>query len=542
LALHRKVKQERRTFLVHETGDFQTPAGLVTEVLENLRRKGLLRPRILEPTCGKGNFIAGLLQLASPPHEIQALELQPEYCEIARKIPAGHSTTHICVQQANLFDVPLQRHITWKTNAPLLVVGNPPWVTNAALGSLSSKNLPQKVNLKKLRGLEARTGSSNFDIAEYIWIKLIMELETERPTIALLCKTSVARHVLKYCYDQSLPITRASLTSIDAKTWFNVAVDACLFCIKVGERPANYQAMVYDHLQAEEPTYTIGVKKGFLIANTQSYTEFEHIDGDFPLIWRQGIKHDAASIMELTRTERGTLLNKMGETVVVEEEYVYPLLKGTDVAKNIPPHRFVIVTQRQLGDATTTLQKTAPQLWCYLVRHAQSLDNRKSSIYTNQPRFAMFGVGPYAFAPYKIAISGLHKNPVFRAIGPVEQKPVMLDDTCYFLPMQNPLQTALLTSLLNDEICRGFLISIAFIDAKRPITKKLLQRINLEALIERIDTDQIFQRTSAILQHMEYADDDTQLLDAFHPAVLLDQLLLHQEQQPTAPLQTQMLI
>ena len=525
---------------MHETGDFQTPTGLVAEVLVNLRKKGLLHPRVLEPTCGKGNFIAGLLQLASPPREIQALELQSDYCRIARNIPVDTSKTHMCVQQANLFEVPLQRQIKWKTNDPLLVVGNPPWVTNAALGSLSSQNLPKKVNLKRFRGLEARTGSANFDIAEYIWIKLIMELETEKPTIALLCKTSVARNVLKYCSDQSLPITHASLTSIDAKTWFNASVDACLFCVQVGERPATYQATVYAHLQEEEPAYHIGVKKGFLIANAQNYAEFEHIDGEFPLIWRQGIKHDAASVMELTRTERGALLNKMGETVVVEEEYVYPLLKGTDVAKNTPPHRFVIVTQRKMGDATATLQETAPQLWLYLVHHARSLDNRKSSIYANQPRFAMFGIGPYTFAPYKIAISGLHKNPIFRAIGPVEQKPVLLDDTCYFLPMQNPIQTALLTSLLNDEICRRFLITIAFIDAKRPITKKLLQRINLEALIERVERETIFQRASAILHRMDYVDDDAQLLDACNPEILLDQLLLQQEQQPAAPVQTQM--
>src|SRR5438105_329350 len=93
----------------------------------------------------------------------------------------------------------------WHPTGPLLVVGNPPWVTNAELGTLGSNNLPHKKNLKGLRGIEARTGGSNFDIAEYIWLKLIQELASEQPTIALLCKASVARNVLQFAFDTKLP-------------------------------------------------------------------------------------------------------------------------------------------------------------------------------------------------------------------------------------------------------------------------------------------------------------------------------------------------
>src|SRR5207302_7770979 len=115
--------------------------------------------------------------------------------------------TRIIIKEANIFDLNFHTDLEWSETGPLLVVGNPPWVTNSELGTLGSDNLPQKTNIKGLRGIEARTGGSNFDIAEYIWLKLIRELASERPRIALLCKTSVARNVLQFAFDTNLPIT-----------------------------------------------------------------------------------------------------------------------------------------------------------------------------------------------------------------------------------------------------------------------------------------------------------------------------------------------
>jgi len=40
----------------------------------------------------------------------------------------------------------------------------------------------------------------------------------------------------------------------------------------------------------------------------------------------------------------------------------------------------------------------------------------------------------------------------------------------------------LLVTLLNSSECIAFLAAVSFLDAKRPITKRLLQRIDLAAL------------------------------------------------------------
>ena len=48
----------------------------------------------------------------------------------------------------------------------------------------------------------------------------------------------------------------------------------------------------------------------------------------------------------------------------------------------------------------------------------------------------------------------MHKNPRFRALGPCQGQPVMLDDTCYFLPCSTAAEASILTALCNDPITR----------------------------------------------------------------------------------------
>ena len=80
----------------------------------------------------------------------------------------------------------------------------------------------------------------------------------------------------------------------------------------------------------------------------------------------------------------------------------------------------------------------------------------------------MFGVGPYTFAPFKIAISGLHKSLRFTLLTPQMGKPVLLDDTCYFIGSDNFEEASLLYELLNSDISLRFLRSSIFSDSKRP--------------------------------------------------------------------------
>src|SRR5579883_1925238 len=71
--------REWRVCMSKDLGDFQTPPALVNAVLHCLTRTGQRWTRALEPTCGQGNFIRGLLELELPPREVWGIELQHNY-------------------------------------------------------------------------------------------------------------------------------------------------------------------------------------------------------------------------------------------------------------------------------------------------------------------------------------------------------------------------------------------------------------------------------------------------------------------------------
>lgn len=437
----------------------------------------------MEPTCGTGAFLAAASRFADAKRF--GIEINPAYVEQA-------STTGADVMEGDLFSLSLRRVVP-RGDGPLLVIGNPPWVTNADLTSFGSINLPSKSNLKGLSGMDAMTGASNFDIAEYMYIKLILELVEQEPTIALLCKTQVARNVFAFCHKNRIPVRRFAVFHIDAKRHFDASVDACLFLAEVGGERSASTCEVHTDLSSTEPCRRMGFASAELVADIEKYQSTAFADAGCEFEWRQGVKHDAAAVMELRQTN-GELTNGLGETVDVEPDHVYPLLKSTAVARDrLAPDRYVIVTQTSLTFDTEDLQTTAPKLWCYLEAHAKQLDGRRSSIYRNRPRFAMFGIGPYTFAPWKVAISGLHKVPAFRLIGPVNTKPIVLDDTCYLLPFDERGDALAALVALNLPPARDLLSALTFVDSKRPITKRLLKRVALGTLVSRACDEQIIE-------------------------------------------------
>ena len=111
-----------------------------------------------------------------------------------------------------------------------------------------------------------------------------------------------------------------------------------------------------------------------------------------------------------------------------------------------------------------------------------TLGSRGSSIYRNKPPFSIFGVGPYTFAPWKIAISGFYKRLMFVRVGPVDGKPVVLDGTINFLPCTCEAEADFLAGILTSEPATEFFYSMVSWDEKRPITVELLRRLSLRKL------------------------------------------------------------
>lgn len=496
-----------------EFGDFQTPAYLAQQACRVLRARGIRPDLIVEPTCGFGNFLVAAVEEFAECRRAIGLEINPDHHRrAAERVAESAAAGRIDLILADFFD------FDWSAARNVhpgraLVVGNPPWVTVAGLSAINGSNAPRRENFQRLAGLDAKTGKSNFDIAEWIVLKLVREFARTDATIALLVKTSVARRVLAHAWKVAAPIGGPTLYRIDAKRAFNVSADACLFVIElprdgIAERTCRVTSL-------DDPAMTLGTvgwRDDTLVADPVLCDQTESfVRRNAPpaaLRWRSGVKHDCGAVLELTRV--GTrFVNGLGETVDVEPNVLFPMLKGADVAGGHTARRdrWMLVPQTRTGEDTRGLADHAPRAWKYLDRHRAGLNARKSSIYRGRHPFSIFGVGPYTFQPWKVAVCGLYKQMRFTLVPPREGKPVVFDDTVYHLSFDGADQAAAAHACLASDMAGLFFGARMFTDSKRPITATLLQQLDLtrlaEALRVRLDVPPESRRPTA----NEWQDD-----------------------------------
>jgi hypothetical protein len=466
-----------------EFGDFQTPLALAQEICELLRRQHLVPDFVLEPTCGMGAFLMSAAE-AFPHASLRGWDINQQYVEQATTqlaLAGAAPRASVCCKDFFAHDWEAELR---QLPGRLLILGNLPWVTNSAVAAINGGNLPEKKNFLGLRGMAARTGKSNFDISEWMLIRLLRALHGREAAIAMLCKTGTARKVLRYAWQNDGRIAEASLHRIDAAIHFGASVDACLLLARTG-RAGPMEADVFDSLSPAKPAGRIGLAGQDLVADIRGYRELQQFEGLCPFRWRSGVKHDCAAVMELRPIANGMVENKLGQRVELEADYLYPLLKCSDLANGrMTPQRLILVTQRTVGGDTSGIVRLAPRTWRYLQSHSRKFAARKSSIYKGRVPFALFGIGEYAFAPWKVAVSGLHRPALFQVVGPFRDKPVFLDDTCNYLPFENAASARLVAEVLNSAPCQRFLQSLIFSGSKRPITVELLQRLNLIAIAD----------------------------------------------------------
>lgn len=71
-------------------------------------------------------------------------------------------------------------------------------------------------------------------------------------------------------------------------------------------------------------------------------------------------------------------------------------------------------------------------------------------------------------------------------VGPVDGKPVVMDDTVYFLPCRSEAEADFILTLVRSRPFTGLLAAMMFRDEKRPVTAELLRRVSLELMADRL--------------------------------------------------------
>ena len=255
-----------------EFGDFQTPDELAREVLAAIHQDGFQPRSLLEPTCGRGSFIkAGLDQFPSL-QAVVGVDINSIYLNELRQ-NAGDARVRLI--EADCFAVDW-RELALSLPQPILIAGNPPWVTSSRLGVLGSGNSPIRDSGAVKSGLEALTGKSNFDVSEWLLRRWIQAMDSLDARLIMLVKSSVARRLML-----DLPSTLgATQRPIPAKQYFGADVSACVFDVHRGG------PRILRH-------------NGMLVADADLFRKHASLGAAQPGAWRSGVKHDAAKVFEL---------------------------------------------------------------------------------------------------------------------------------------------------------------------------------------------------------------------------------------------------
>jgi type I restriction-modification system DNA methylase subunit len=226
-----------------EFGDFQTPQILSDKVCKII--KGYKYETVVEPNCGLGHFLFSCIKCFPRVNQYYGFDINKQHIKLTKsKLRKDHSQIEAHIEEQDFFKKDWDVFFK-KTKKPILVIGNPPWVTNSKIGLIKGDNLPQKTNFLKHKGFDALTGKSNFDISEWMLIKLVNSLVEKEATLAMVIKSSVARKVLKHCWSNDLQINDCSIYFIDSKSEFNVSVDACVFVCNFGKKVNNKKCLVF---------------------------------------------------------------------------------------------------------------------------------------------------------------------------------------------------------------------------------------------------------------------------------------------------------
>lgn len=468
-----------------EFGDFQTPLSLAERCCEVIKTSCGSPNVVIEPTCGKGSFLLAAAR-TFPQASLLGFEVNSRHAAFARRQLASSANKDWRVRTCDFFSTDWQRERAKHNGGEVLYLGNPPWVTNSTLGAINSQNLPTKKNTSGVRGIDAMTGRSNFDISESILQTLLDLMVPDRDVMAMLIKRATARKLMQRVWASGTHFSHLSLHPIDAKEEFGASVDACLFMAKRTNKTTTKQ-VCKEAISLGKPARknALGWFDKKIVPDPVAAKSTYQLCGDSPTVWRSGVKHDLSRVMELVQ-EGKTLRDQSGTAVDVEPDRVFPLAKGADIANGRVEclSRRVLITQRSMDEDTRDIANDLPKTWRYLQKNSKAFASRKSSIYKNRDPFALFGIGDYTFAKWKVAICGLYKRLTFSVVGPVHGKPVILDDTCYFLSMKTQRQAKLVASLLDSDLAAKYFNARIFWDAKRPITASTLRSLDLKRLAD----------------------------------------------------------
>jgi DNA-binding transcriptional ArsR family regulator len=188
--------------------------------------------------------------------------------------------------------------------------------------------------------------------------------------------------------------------------------------------------------------------------------------GNNGVFWIEVIHQRPDGVLVVRNLTEGAKRSVPSVNAEIEQDLVYPLLRGTEVrrwqAKRCYAHIILAqdVEQRR-GIDLGTMQRRYPKTFAYLKRFEQELQGRAAfkRYYTRReggrtietgPFYSMFDVGDYTLSPVKVVWHRM-VAPIGAVVVQKEHgKPILPQETHAFVGLQDPIEAFYLAGLLNS--------------------------------------------------------------------------------------------
>ncbi len=390
---------------------------------------------VLDPTCGEGAFLEAFVSLAHrqgisiTPDALARLHgieiVEADKFRLLERISARYGA-RLAANNIRTADF-----ITTKIETTYdVIVGNPPWINFTNLpDELKTKWAPAYIGYQLVKDKrKVLLGSSRTDVATLIVKKALDDVLTARGRAAFFIPLSIFFN--SGANDLFRPFPGSTHGYRVVRLW------------DFGQEPAfegiatRYGAVLFDRQGAQRwPVETNVLHDGIW---TRSYSAAcDHRSGAWrrherpetdeqrlPKIAinpsqkpRQGVNTCGANDIFIFERQGDKLRNGFNEEWELEEELLFPVMNAGNFGRPLKtPQRWILLphdrrTGRPLEWAVVARNECVAG---YLSRHREALTRRKGTLINAHIRrgfwWALLGVGPYAFAPWKVAWEALGRK------------------------------------------------------------------------------------------------------------------------------------
>ncbi|NLV17150.1 MAG: N-6 DNA methylase [Syntrophomonadaceae bacterium] len=531
----------------HRLGEHYTPQWLVVHILDTIdygREKG---ETLLDPACGSGAFLieAWHRKIAVSKDSKQewpsvvGMDINP-LAVLAAKVNYLVASRYQWEQGQQLLEIPVYlRDIVLNQDEGLFsdlsknkenqkfdfVAGNPPWINWESLSKeyrQATLNVWQRYGLFAHSGMDTILGKGKKDFSTLMTLVSADEYLKPHGKLAFIITQTVFKSGgaaegfrsfslpggigLKVLLAEDLsdikPFTSASnRTAIlylekDSLTEYPIPYRYWTRLPETGSRPHedSFRHLIAEPVNREDKrspwlTYGRGCRDSLskIIGGSPDYIAREgaNTGGANGILWVEILERPEAGLVKIRNLYNSSRRGVSAVEWIIEENLVYPLLKGADVTRwKAEPSAHLILTQDPVsrrGISLPIMARNYPRTFKYLQHFEEQLSNRaayRRYFKDTDPFYSMFNVGKYTLADIKTVWQRFGRR-MKAAVVHGETKTVIPQETHTMIACKSIEEAWYLTGILNSLPIEYAVSSFSMVGGKSFAGPNLLSSVKI---------------------------------------------------------------